>query len=111
MFESSGFRRMVAPHLPIKPGGKALGLARDDDDEGWEAMAMRDELTDIMLHNAFGDAILKEVGARVWPGVTCVCLPVLSGHNSLRYGDSLVTRTVVLMTSRARPVFFFFLLV
>lgn len=63
MFESSGFRRMVAPHLPIKPGGKALGLARDDDDEeGWEAMAMRDELTDVMLHNAFGDAILKEVG-------------------------------------------------
>lgn len=62
MFESSGFRRMVAPHLPTKPGGKALGLARDDDDvEGWEAMAMRDELTDVMLHDAFGDAILKEV--------------------------------------------------
>lgn len=65
MYESSGFRRMVAPHLPIKPGGKALGLTRDDDHEGWEAMAMRDELTDVMLHNAFGDAILKEVG---WAG-------------------------------------------
>ncbi|CAM9486187.1 unnamed protein product [Pylaiella littoralis] len=58
MFESSGFRRMVAPHLPIKPGGKALGLAQED--EGWEAMAMRDELTDVMLHSAFGDAIFKE---------------------------------------------------
>ncbi len=61
MFESSGFRRMVAPHLPTEPGGKSLGLARDDDDEGWEAMAMRDELTDVMLHGAFGDVILKEV--------------------------------------------------
>eukprot|EP00903_Cladosiphon_okamuranus_P018814 g17305.t1 len=60
MYESSGFRRMVAPHLPIKQGGKALGLERDDDDECWEAMAMRDELTDDMLYKAFGDAILKE---------------------------------------------------
>lgn len=63
MFESSGFRRMVAPHLPIKPGAKALGLARDD--EGWEAMAMRDELTDVMLHSAFGEVISKEVRRRV----------------------------------------------
>lgn len=59
MYESSGFRRMVAPHLPKKPDGNALGLARDD--EGWEAMAMRDELTDVMLHSAFGEAIFREV--------------------------------------------------
>ncbi|CAN0310062.1 unnamed protein product, partial [Scytosiphon promiscuus] len=38
--------------------GNALGLARDD--EGWEAMAMRDELTDVMLHSAFGEAIFRE---------------------------------------------------
>ncbi|CAN0273621.1 unnamed protein product [Ectocarpus sp. 12 AP-2014] len=63
MFESSGFRRMVAPHLPLKPGAKALGLAKDD--EGWEAMAMRDELTDVMLHSAFGEVIAKE----------CPCYP------------------------------------
>lgn len=60
---------MVAPHLPMKPGGQALGLARDD--EGWEAMAMRDELTDVMLHSAFADAILKEVCTVLEPPVSC----------------------------------------
>lgn len=59
MFESNGFRQMVAPYLLTKPGGEALGLARDG--EGWEAMAMRDELTDVMLHGAFGKLILEEV--------------------------------------------------
>lgn len=48
---------MVLPHLP-KQRGVELG-ARED--EGWEAVAMREELTDVMLHTAFGDAILKEV--------------------------------------------------
>lgn len=57
LFENHVFRTMVLPHLP-KPRGVEIG-ARED--EGWEAMAMRDELTDVMLHTAFGDAILKEV--------------------------------------------------
>ena len=34
-------------------------------DEGWEAMAMRDELMDMMLHRAFGETIASEVGAGV----------------------------------------------
>lgn len=93
MFESSGFRRMVAPHLPIKPGGKALGLARDEDDEGWEAMAMRDELTDVMLHNAFGDAILKEVGWVDREGCVFLSGQAFVGLTSwLMFGASLLAK-------------------
>lgn len=57
LFENPVFRTMVLPHLP-KQRGVEIG-ARED--EGWEAVAMREELTDVMLHTAFGDAILKEV--------------------------------------------------
>ena len=57
MFENNGFRQMVAAHLPVQFRGVAL----DAKEEGWEAMAMRDELTDEMLHNAFGEAISQEV--------------------------------------------------
>ena len=57
MFENSGFRQMVAAHLPVQFRGVVL----DAKEEGWEAMAMRDELTDEMLHNAFGEAIFQEV--------------------------------------------------
>lgn len=50
---------MVAPHLPVQRAGLAPFDARDD--EGWEAMAMREELTDMMLNSAFGEAIAIEV--------------------------------------------------
>lgn len=59
MFESRTFRRMVAPHLSVQRAGLAPFDARDD--EGWEAMAMREELTDMMLNSAFGEAIASEV--------------------------------------------------
>lgn len=59
MFESRAFRRMVAPHLPVQRAGLAPFDGRDD--EGWEAMAMREELTDMMLNSAFGEAIASEV--------------------------------------------------
>lgn len=51
---------MVAPYLDME--GQALGVelgARED--EGWEAMAMRDGLTDAMLHEKFGEVISSEV--------------------------------------------------
>lgn len=67
---------MVAPHLPGKRRGVAL---RVREDEGWEAMAMRDELTDVMLHSAFGEAISVQVrkGLSILPGFVLMLVLVL----------------------------------
>lgn len=56
LFENATFWEMVKPYMPE---GMGSGETLDGDD--WEAMAIRNELMDLMLLDAFGEAISAEV--------------------------------------------------